>query len=74
MSRYTLHGVGRLLGMALTQPVLVEHLHDALGSYTQRWMCAPPHRGVQYIVVQEEWNADCSVRTIYTIELCSSPA
>ena len=44
---------------------LVEHVSDAWGPFTVRWMVEPPPVGSDYRVTRDEWNEDLSIRTIW---------
>lgn len=56
---------------ANTKPKLIEEVYGGPenGGWEERWMCEPPVLGVRFKVIEQEWNEEFSVRTIYKVEL-----
>ena len=47
----------------------IDHHDDGLSEYETHWMIEPPEPGVGFRVLNEQWNADYTVRKIYAIQL-----
>jgi hypothetical protein len=48
---------------------LTETPNDALGEFTQYWICEPPPSDREYIVTKDRWNSDYSERWILAFRL-----
>lgn len=47
-----------------------EKVTDSTGAtFTQLWMCKPPDPGVGFMVIEEYWNEDFSLRLIERIRI-----
>lgn len=49
----------------------IETVKDTFGEWEQRWACAVPDMDVKFVVTEQEWLDDYSVRIIKAIEVIS---
>jgi hypothetical protein len=47
--------------------VFEEEITDALGTYTARWFCEVPAADTAYVVTEQQWNDDYTVRDIFKV-------
>ena len=53
----------------MTEPILTETITDSFGTFKQRWMCEPPPEGTKFRALDDVWDEDDAIRTIYRIEV-----
>lgn len=66
-------GMATLVARTEADGTVVDRMSDAAGEFEMRWMCEAPPIDSWFEVLEDEWNDDCSVRTIKEINIRSGP-
>ena len=53
----------------MSNPVLTERCSDTFGEYEVQWMVEPPPKDVAFRVLEDSWDKDYEVRTVWRFEL-----